>query len=201
MAVGRIRLQSRATAVRLLALGLVTAIAAKALSSALLDAVGGADRLQQSAATVPGTVEDALLRGLFGTTPAGDWRWLVLSAPHSGTTLDLVHTTGTALAVLGACLLLARTLPRAVTLPLVAAGSMTFTLYAAHVLALSSDSPFLLSDRSELWLVHVGVALVVATLWRTAIGRGPLEALAAWLDRGARRLVTPRRSRELSVRS
>jgi hypothetical protein len=79
---------------------------------------------------------------------------------------------------------------------------MTFTLYTAHVLALSSDSPFLLSDRSELWLVHVAVALVVATLWRTTIGRGPLEALAAWLDRRARRLVTPRRSRrELPVRS
>jgi len=68
-------------------------------------------------------------------------------------------------------------------------GSMTFTLYSLHVLALAKGSPFLVEDRRTLWLAHVVVALVVASLWRTSVGRGPLEALAAWLDRRARRAV------------
>jgi len=93
------------------------------------------------------------------------------------------------MAVLGACLLLARLLPKVLLLPLAATGSMTLTLYTAHVLALADDSPFLSNDRRALWLAHVAIALVVATVWRTAVGRGPLEALVAWLSGSARRAV------------
>jgi hypothetical protein len=200
LAVGRCDLRRWSVATRLVVLGLVAAVSARVLSTALLDAVGGAERLEASAGGLPLSVEDSLDRGLFGTTPTGDWRWLTVSAPHSGTTLDLVHTTGTALAVLGACLLLARVLPRGVLLPFAAAGSMTFTLYTAHVLALSADSPFLSQDRQQLWLVQVVLALLVATLWRSTIGRGPLEALAALLDRTARRAVTSRRRVRVSER-
>ena len=64
---------------------------------------------------------------------------------------------------------------------------MTFTLYSLHVLALAEDSPLLVDDRPTLWLAHVVVALLLASVWRTTVGRGPLEALAAWLDRAARR--------------
>ena len=49
-----------------------------------------------------------------GTTPTnGSWEWLLVDAPHSGTPFDLAHTIGTALAVIGLCLLL-RNLPVAV---------------------------------------------------------------------------------------
>ena len=139
--------------------------------------------------------------GFFGTTPREDWRWLVVSAPHSGTTLDLVHTTGSAMAVLGACLLLARLLPRLVVLPFAAVGSMTLTLYTAHVLALADGSPFLTDDLRTLWLAHVVVALVVATVWRTTVGRGPLEALVAWLSGSARRAVSGGRPAPVGARS
>jgi hypothetical protein len=81
------------------------------VSSRLLDAVGGADRLRD---WVPADSAYLFLRddlgrflqrGLLGTTPTTDWRWLLISAPHSSTTLDLVHTSATAAGVLGLCLL------------------------------------------------------------------------------------------------
>lgn len=194
LAVGRLDLRRWSVAGRVLVLGLAIATAAKVLSAMLLGAVGGARRLADSVGGSAGSVEDSLAVGLFGTTPTADWRWLTVSAPHSGTTLDLAHTTGTALAVLGAALLLSRLLPRRLVLPLAAAGSMTLTLYTAHVLALAEGSPLLVEDRLQLWLLHVAVALVVATLWRSTVGRGPLEALAAWLDRLARRAAGGRRA-------
>jgi hypothetical protein len=189
LAVGRSDLRRVGSAARLLLLGLVAAMTAKALSAWLLTQVGGAGRLARTVGSTPDQVEQTLGTGMFGTTPREDWRWLVVSAPHSGTTLDLVHTTGSALAVLGACLLLVRVLPRPVVLPFAAAGSMTLTLYTAHVLALADGSPFLSTDRTRLWWAHVLVGLAVATLWRTQVGRGPLEALLAWLSGAARRAV------------
>ena len=201
MAVGRSDLRRLSSAARLLVAGAVAAVTARALSDWLLDAVGGADRLARTVGSTTEEVTTSLGAGMFGTTPREDWRWLVVSAPHSGTTLDLVHTTGSAMAVLGACLLLARLLPRLVVLPFAAAGSMTLTLYTAHVLGLADWSPFLSDDRRTLWLAHVVVALGVATFWRTAIGRGPLEAVVAWLSGSARRAVAGGRPAPVGARS
>jgi len=130
---------------------------------------------------------------LTGTYPVLTWTTyllagLAVAAPHSGTTFDLAHTIGTSFVVLGICLLVTRVAGRAL-LPLVSVGSMTLTLYTAHVLSLADGSPFLLAEPRTLWLLQVLVALVMATLWRSAIGRGPLEALAALVDRSARAVV------------
>jgi hypothetical protein len=192
LAVGRSDLRRAGTATRLLVVGLAAAVTARAASAWLLAHVGGVERLARTVRSTPDQVDEALRTGMFGTTPPEDWRWLVVSAPHSGTTLDLVHTTGSALAVLGACLLLVRVLPRLLVLPFAAAGSMTLTLYTAHVLALADGSPLLATDRTRLWWAHVLVGLAVATFWRTQVGRGPLEALLAWLSGSARRAVAGR---------
>jgi hypothetical protein len=134
-----------------------------------------------------------LREGFFGVTPTTDWRWLVVAAPHSGTTFDLLATTGTALAVLGVCLLVVAR-ARWLSLALAATGSMTLSLYTAHVLALSQGSRLLVTDdRLDLWLGHVVTAIVLATLWRSGVGRGPLEWVSAMVDRSARRLVEGRR--------
>ena len=192
LAVGRSDLRRVGSATRLLVVGLIAAVTAKAVSAWLLAQVGGVERLARTVGSGPEQVDEALRTGMFGTTPREDWRWLVVSAPHSGTTLDLVHTTGAALAVLGACLLLVRVLPRLLVLPFAAAGSMTLTLYTAHVLALADGSPLLSTDRARLWWAHVLLGLVFATFWRTQVGRGPLEALLAWLSGSARRAVAGR---------
>ena len=90
--------------------------------------------------------------------------------------------------MIGGCLLLTRVLPRWSYLPLAATGSMTLTLYTAHVLALTKGSP-LLWTTAALLAGNVAVAVVVATFWRVVVGRGPLEWLFAGADRGARRVV------------
>lgn len=55
--------------------------------------------------------------------------------PHTGGLLDMIGSTGVALAVIAACLLLCR-VPAAVVLsyPLRALGSMSFTVYVTHVI-------------------------------------------------------------------
>ena len=197
LAVGRCDLRRTGTAWRLLAGGAVVAVGAKVLAGTLLHAVGGESRLQESlpAGSLYATDTGRWLdEGLFGTTPTSSWRWLVVATPHSGAPLDLAHTTGTALAVLGAALLLARVGARLLVLPLAAAGSMTLTLYTCHVLALVDGSPLVVDDRARLWLGHVLAAVAAATVWRGLVGRGPLEALAAAADRAARLLVS--RSRD-----
>ena len=182
LALGRAGLTGWLTPLRVVVVGAALALGAKATSAVLLSAVGGSDRLDAGEGGLFLPVDAALRSGLFGTTPTADWRWLTVSAPHSGTTFDLAHTIGTSMVVLGGCLLLARLVPRVALLPLAAVGSMTFTLYSLHVLALAQDSPLLLDDPAQLWWAHVVVAVVLATAWRTTLGRGPLEALAAWLD-------------------
>jgi uncharacterized membrane protein len=181
LAVGRLALGSARVAGRLVAVGVGLAVGAKVLSSVLLSAAGGAAALTPDPALGVSEVDASLRAGLFGVTPTSDWQWLLVSAPHSGTTFDLAHTVGTSLAVLGLCLLLTRRGPGPL-LPLACAGSMTLTVYSLHVLARAADSTLLLADL-QLWVSHVVVALVAATIWRTTVGRGPLEALSAWLGR------------------
>jgi hypothetical protein len=192
LAIGRSDLRRRGTTVALLIGGVAVAIAAKIASSVLLGAAGGADRLQASLPTESFLSRQTghwLREGLFGTTPTTDWRWLLISSPHSGATLDLLHTSATSAAVIGGCLLLTQALPRWSYLPLAAAGSMTLTLYTAHVLAVAKGSPLLMHEQLHFWLANVALAIVLATLWRTLVGRGPLEALVARADKLARRSV------------
>jgi hypothetical protein len=118
-----------------------------------------------------------------GFTPPTTWWWLVVHAPHSGTPFALAHSIGTAMVVLGACLLVARVAPWLLW-PLAAAGSMTFTLYSLHVVAFGWDIGR--NEPAALLAVHVVLALVLACVWRATVGHGPLEALAAALDRKAR---------------
>lgn len=147
--VGRLTLSSAKVVRRMLIFGAVLGAAAATVSWWLLGPLGGraALRLAAGGPLNPDgdTVDDLLTFGFDGTTPTGSWWWLATSAPHSATPLDLLRTIGTAVAVLGAMLLLghvaAPALRRVIDLvgaPLAAAGSMTLTLYAAHVAFMNS---------------------------------------------------------------
>jgi MYXO-CTERM domain-containing protein len=85
-----------------------------------------------------------------------------------------MHTLGVAMAVLGAALLLVRS-PRAakVLRPLADAGSMTLTLYSAHLVLLATG--LLDDDPAALYLLMVVAALAFAVAWRRRFGQGPLE--------------------------
>jgi uncharacterized membrane protein len=179
LALGRLALASPRTSWKVMFGGAVLAIAAWLVSWLLLNAGGGLAAVEAAgagASPIAGRPLDvALTTSFYGTTPTTSWWWLTVAAPHSGSTFDLLHTIGTASFVLGAMLLLARG-ARAAVWPLAAIGSMTFTLYSLHVVLISTVLPDT-TPNALLW--HVLIALAIAVPWRTFIGRGPLEALAA----------------------
>lgn len=178
LAVGRLALGSTRVAASLLVGGASLAILTKAVSWTLLHPLGGLDRIVGSP-----VAERRLSTSLGGTTPTTSWWWLAVSGPHSGTPLDLLHTIGTALAVLGACLLLVRVAAPLLT-PLTAAGGMTLTLYTLHVVALGTVGYD--ADDAALLIVHVIVALTIALAWRSYYRRGPLEAAVSATERSVR---------------
>jgi hypothetical protein len=186
LAVRRLALRRPTVAAVLLGGGAAVAVSARLLATALVAATGGRSGLADRTPLPLDDVDRALDAGMFGVTPTSDWHWLLVAAPHSGATLDLVGTSASAVAVLGLCLLLTRW-GAGPLLPVAAAGSMTLTLYTLHVLALRTHGPFLLDDRLELWLIHVAVALVAATLWRLTLGSGPLERVSTTVSRGVAR--------------
>jgi uncharacterized membrane protein YeiB len=177
LAVGRLDLGARAVQLRLVVVGAVLALVAAAVSGLLLGPLGGEDRIAAAGPSVPGlTVAQSLHFEQFGNVPTTTPWWLAVDAPHASTTPDLVGTTGTSLLVLGLALLLTRTAPaRRLLRPLAAAGSMTLTLYALHVLAVTAlDGPPLL-----LWSVQAVVGCSLAVLWLRTARRGPLEHVVA----------------------
>ena len=183
LAVGQLALHRTATAVRLAAAGAALWAAAAAASALLLGPLGGYAAIGEAFGTDDTqAVEEAIGHTFFGNVPTDSWWLLAVDARHSSTTPDLVGTTGTALLVLGVCLLVSG---RAGLLlaPLSAVGSMPLTVYTAHLLVLHrTDS----DDPTRYYFVQVGAALVVAPLWRRFVGRGPLEALLALVGRTVR---------------
>ncbi|SES97874.1 DUF418 domain-containing protein [Geodermatophilus poikilotrophus] len=182
MAVGRLDLTSRRVAAWLLGGGLTLAVVAKTVSDVLLYPLGGLDRL---AAT---TGEDATAL-LWEPEQESSWWYLALSGPHAHTTLDVVHATGSALAVLGAALLLTRVpVVDRLLRPLQAAGSMTLTLYSAHILVIAVG---VFDDWGlALYLFLVTGSLLFASLWRRRRAQGPLEELVGRAAGRARRAVS-----------
>jgi uncharacterized membrane protein len=191
MALGRLPLRRVRTAVWLAVVGAVLALAAWGTSWLVLHPLGGLAHLRASAPdTSPFdtmTVDQALVQGTFGTTPTTSWWWLTVAAPHSSTTLDLYQTIGSALLVIGLCLLASHAAPR--TLGFVfAAGTMTLTLYSLHLwaLAVGVGPP---RETAALFWFHVSAALVLAMVWRATIGRGPFEAFTTSCSQLARNTV------------
>lgn len=179
LAAGRLDLGDRAVQVRLAVGGALLAATASLLSALLLGPMGGlaaiAPDVRRDTDVRDTDVRDVVAGNQFGNVPAdGSAWWLATDAPHSSTPFDLLHTTGTALLVLGLALLLAPRLGLAAR-PLAALGAMTLTLYAVHVLVVSiagrDGSP------AVLWGGQVLAYAAFALLWLSRHRRGPLEAV------------------------
>lgn len=193
LAIGRLDLSSLRVARRLLSGGLALAVSAWFASSLLLFHLGGLTQLHAAAGSESDPAR-ALNIILWEPDPTSvsTWWWLALRAPHSNTPLDLLLTLGSAMAVLGLALLMARIPTGARILrPLAAAGSMTLTFYSAHLIVLATG--VLPGNPVVLYLTMVVTVLIVATVWRRWLGQGPLERLVATTARRARRAVAARR--------
>lgn len=130
-----------------------------------------------------------LRQGLFGTHPSGTPWWLGVWSPHSGSIVDLAHTTGTSMLVLGLALWLVRLAPRLPWRLVAGAGTMTLSLYALHVMVLSTPLGL---RGGEALVVHGVVAVTTGAVFAAVPSRGPLEMLVS----GATRLVPLRQSQD-----
>jgi uncharacterized membrane protein YeiB len=158
----------------------------------LLHPLGGLTHLLASS---PGASSRVRAELLWAPEQGTSWWYLTLSAPHANTPFDLAHTLGCAMAVLGAVLLLTRTVSlRSGMRHLAAVGAMTLTLYSAHIVLLWTG---VLEDwHLALYLVMVVASVLFAVVWRRRHDQGPLEkvvAVVAGRARGAvlRRSATP----------
>jgi uncharacterized membrane protein len=188
--IGRLTLTALGLPLLLLAAGTAVAAFAKVLGTAAMDEWGGREALQ-AILTDPSYPLDSLLQvNLAGVRQEGSWWWLAGSAPHSGTTLDLLHTSGVAAAVVGLCLLVGRLgewLDLDLLLPLRGAGAMTLTLYTVHVWVVAA---FHLKPLPEGWtedgmyFAHAALAVLTGMAFVILKRRGPLE----WLGHAANKV-------------
>jgi uncharacterized membrane protein len=191
MAIGRLRLDRRRVVATLILAGATIAAAASAASWFLLERLGGEVALRAVALGSMSLSEYGDLRtwGADGSVPTTSRWWLAVLVPHAGTPTALLFMIGVGMAILGAMLLLHRVAPTLLRL-LVVFGSMTLSLYVAHLLLLSA--PFItVRDGTEFGL-HVGLLLAAAWVWRRWSARGPLERVLAWSVRGTRTAVEGR---------
>tara|TARA_Y100000815_G_scaffold207678_2_gene191746 strand:+ start:129 stop:1340 length:1212 start_codon:yes stop_codon:yes gene_type:complete len=201
MALGRLdlrRVPGRVLGLVAVAAALVSA-AAELVSDRLLAREGTVRRLDRDLWLLVGRDdEEALERlhrlidtGLYGQTPVdGAWQWLLVSAPHSSTTFDLLRTGGAALAVVALLVWALRALDgpaRHLVVVLTGAGAMTLTLYTLHVLMSSDLLPP--AEGRQGTVVQVGVVVVAGAVVALLGRRGPLEGLVALAARGTERLV------------
>jgi uncharacterized membrane protein len=197
LVVGRLTLSSARVAGGLLAGGAVLAIGSWVGSSLLLTRAGGLAAIQAGIPASGLSAEDTadiLAFGGDGITPTSTWWWLAVVRAHTGTPLDLAHTIGVALAVLGAMLLLThvgapgvRQVVAAIQFPLAAVGALTLTLYTAHIVFINSPLDTLSSAGG--YALQLVVFALVALAWRATAGRGPLEGVVSSLAGAAARRV------------
>ncbi|MET3946138.1 putative membrane protein [Arthrobacter sp. UYCu512] len=184
LAIGRLALTTALVPVLLLAAGTLVAVAAKWLGVVLMEDWGGRAALQASLLNPSYPLESLLQVNLAGVDQTGSAWWLASSAPHSGSTLDLLHTSGVAAAVVGVCLLLGRLVVRTgvdLLLALRGAGAMTLSLYTAHLCVMAAlygqTLPAGWTVEGVYW-AQAGAALVVGGIVAALAWRGPLEWVA-----------------------
>jgi uncharacterized membrane protein YeiB len=200
LAIGRLDLTCRRVGWWLLGGGVALAVAARSVSALLLYPLGGLDTLISAGAPDVSTLLWEAQTLLAEAESPISWWYLALPAPHSHTPVDLLHTLGSAGAVLGAALLLTRVpvMARALS-PVAAAGSMALTLYSAHLVLLATG--VLRDQPGALYLLMVLGAMAFAVVWRRWIGQGPLERIVAAAAGATRRHLAARLGRRSAISS
>lgn len=196
IALGRMDLRARRLQAWLAVAGGALAVAATAVSGFLTrqPSVVAALLSDPDTGETRGAMFDRISYGVFGTTPTdGSWQWLLVVAPHSATPFDLAQTIGSALLIIGLCLLLVGSLPpvgeRFVAV-FFGAGAMSLTLYTLHVIMKTPEVWPAEQPESYQWhvLVVLGLGIGYAGLRR----RGPLERVVALASEAATRSIRGR---------
>lgn len=187
--------RSAALGARLALGGVVAVAAATIIDRVYVDAIA-APRLVDEFGLPLATALEWLGGSGYGTPHGTGWDAILIAAPHTGTTLDIVRTVGGAAVVIG--LLLAAVGDRRVrALPLralVAAGGAGLTIYVVHILTTVVLTVAAETGVLDGWWWNA-IALAINLVVLVALGavlaitgrRGPFEALIRWAGRtGAR---------------
>lgn len=186
LGLGRLNLRDTRIQVIIAGVGGPLAVVANLVSALLLYATGGYQALLQTPGMSQGSLEEALVFGPGAPIPNTSGWWLAIATPHTNTPLALTASLGIALLVLGVFLLLAAKAGRWL-IPLATMGSMTFTIYSIHLIALAPELHY---DNPNLWFIlQLGVAAAFAWLWDRSLGQGPLELLVSRSVKGTRHIV------------
>lgn len=189
LALGRMPLTRDRIQILLVIFGAVIAAVAKGLSMLMLLRFDVREALVASTPWL--TSRDVMVIQNYGPDPelpTTTLSWLLISGPHTNTPFAIAVSAGLAMVALGAFLLICRWIGRFLA-PLGAMGSMTLTLYSAHLVFLAFVP---ISETPVFWLiVQIAVAALVATAWQHAAGSGPLERLVTKTSRAAGHTLVP----------
>lgn len=191
LAVGRMNLRWLLTQTHLMFWGLILIVSAIFVSTVLIDYAGGFEQLYLY--TDDYTAEDIVDVMDYGPDthlPTDTLWWLAICGPHTNTPFSLLRSLGFALLMLGVMLVVTRSL-RPVVAPLIAAGSMTLTIYVTHLLTFVAFGDLVFANRTAWFLGQLIVFFLVAHFWKLAFGRGPLERVVSDLCKWASQLVVP----------
>jgi uncharacterized membrane protein YeiB len=127
-------------------------------------------------------IHGALAMPVQGDAARG-WAAFFDGSAHSNQTAWYVIASATAVAVIGACLVVADLTPARWRLPIVRLGQLALTAYIAHLVLgevaywdwQEQATPTLVTEVAIVAAVLVAFA-AVATLWRVFFARGPLES-------------------------
>jgi uncharacterized membrane protein len=177
LAIGRTNLRSHDIQIRLMVGGAILATVTWLFALLMLGPLGGRDALIANSPRLGAEgVEDVLTWGPDLGLPASTGWWLTVLSPYSSTPVEILNTLGIAAVVLGFMLWLGE---RATWIlgPLIAAGSMTLTLYSAHLVVLATG--FLAGQPRLSLVLQIAGAVLFAVLWLNSTGRGqgPLERM------------------------
>lgn len=189
MAIGRLDLRRLSTALWLLAGGAAAAALGWITGRLMLQRSGVEAQMLQISGWEPAAVRGELLTGTHYLPLVTEPEWFLMGTPHQGSTVNLVHTIGVAVAVVGLCLLAARL--KWLLAPLVGAGAMPLSLYVGHLVVFAlwrgettGGQPWapmpevflqLSAEAMVLWLI--GAALLLGLVKVLLRRRGPLEAM------------------------
>lgn len=209
MALGHVNWYRTTACLAALTIGAGVAVLAKVISYVARNSVTCSFELGSLAASHGWAEPEVLMRtGTHGVTPTDSLCWHTMAGPHMGTTLDLLATSGVAVAVIGVSCLISNALgttgatfeqnpqhelcegPGRVWLCFLSApGSMPLTVYSCHVVFLEVTKQFPIGPWPE-YALHIYVLIFAALLWKTFVyKRGPLEQVVSIASSRAARLV------------
>ncbi|MGL4306304.1 MAG: heparan-alpha-glucosaminide N-acetyltransferase domain-containing protein [Mycobacteriaceae bacterium] len=151
----------------------------------------GLGALSESLIGAPTSVFDSSLStesiSDVSATPGSIVERLAGSRPHSGSTCEIIGSTGFAISIIALCLLCASRL-RVFLFPLAAVGSMALTVYICHVLEyfILDKIGWVDADSAAMnCALSASVILIFCSAWAPLMGRGPAERLLSYVSNRA----------------